>query len=79
VRERDEYPPSLGSPPPPRDRSRIRETVIVEPPTVRRVPGDDIVEVIEEHSDLSLPPPRRAKSGRGSVYRSVQQDSDYYD
>jgi hypothetical protein len=78
VRERDEYPPSLGSPPP-RDRSRIRETIIVEPPTVRRVPGDDIVEVIEEHSDLSLPPPRRARSGRGSVYRSVQQESEFYD
>jgi hypothetical protein len=57
----------------------MRETIIVEPPTVRRVPGDDIVEVIEEHSELSLPPPRRAKSGRGSVYRSVQQDSEYYD
>jgi hypothetical protein len=78
VRERDEYPPSLGSPPP-RDRSRVRETIIVEPPSIRRVPGDDIVEVFEEHSEISLPPPRRAPSGRGSVYRSVHQDSEYYD
>ncbi|OQO11700.1 hypothetical protein B0A48_03427 [Cryoendolithus antarcticus] len=55
--------------PPPRDvsRSRVRETVIVDdfvvPPRERRVDGDDVVEVIEEHSDIV--PPRR-KSGRTS-------------
>lgn len=62
--------------PAPRDRSRIRETIILEnggppmmPPMERRVPGDDIVEVLEEHSSLGdIPPPRR-KSRRGSSYR----------
>lgn len=60
---------------PPRSRSRVRETVIVEgsrpPPVVveRRVDGDDVVEVIEEH-DSSVEPPRR-KSRRSSGYRSV--------
>lgn len=52
-------------------RSRVRETVIVDdvpPPRERRVEGDDIVEVIEEHS--SIAPPRR-KNRRGSGYRSV--------
>ncbi|KAK5124399.1 hypothetical protein LTR85_001616 [Meristemomyces frigidus] len=58
---------------PPRAPSRIRETVIVDdlPLPERRVDGDDIVEVIEEHSDA--PPPRR-KSKRASGYRSVDAD-----
>lgn len=36
-----------------------------------RVDGDDIVEVFEEHSDISAPPPRRKSSHRrgGSGYR----------
>lgn len=61
--------------PPARDASRIRETIIVEDDRrpERRVEGDDIVEVIEEHSSIGVPPPRR-KSRRGSQgggYRSV--------
>jgi len=53
---------------PPRQPSRMRETVIVDdlPPVERRVEGDDIVEVIEEHSSIGAPPRR---SGRGSSYR----------
>jgi hypothetical protein len=53
------------------DRSRVRETVIVEEQRPeRRVDGDDIVEVIEEHSSIGggAPPPRR-KSRRSSGYR----------
>lgn len=63
-----DFPPAARSP----SRSRVRETVIVDdlPPRERRVDGDDIVEVIEEHSDIN--PPRR-KSRRGSGYRSVEQ------
>lgn len=61
--------------PPPRETSRLRETIIVDeaPMPERRVEGDDIVEVIEEHSSIGVPPPRR-KSRRGSQgggYRSV--------
>lgn len=55
-------------------RSRVRETVIVDdiPQRERRVEGDDIVEVIEEHSSVGgAPPPRRKKDRRGSGYRSV--------
>ncbi|EMC95561.1 hypothetical protein BAUCODRAFT_493994 [Baudoinia panamericana UAMH 10762] len=61
--------------PPPREPSRIRETVIVEdlPPRMeRRVDGDDIVEVIEEHSSLGgggAPPPRRKTRRSGGGYR----------
>jgi len=54
---------------PGRAPSRIRETVIVDdlPPPERRVEGDDIVEVIEEHSSIGVPP--RRQSRRGSGYR----------
>jgi hypothetical protein len=54
--------------------SRVRgETVFVERETVeRRVDGDDIVEVIEEHSSVSgAPPPRRKSKRASSGYRSV--------
>ncbi|PIA96307.1 hypothetical protein CB0940_10576 [Cercospora beticola] len=53
--------------PPPREPSRMRETVIVDEGLMpeRRVEGDDIVEVIEEHSSIGVPPPRR-KTRRGS-------------
>lgn len=58
--------------PPPREPSRIRETTLVDefnrPPPERRVEGDDIVEVIEEHDSIDVPPPRR-KSRRSSGYR----------
>jgi len=56
---------------------RRREHVIVEERRERprsvlveervRVPGDDIVEVIEEHSDIR--PPRKERSRRNSGYR----------
>ncbi|TKA30409.1 hypothetical protein B0A50_02636 [Salinomyces thailandicus] len=57
---------------PPREPSRLRETVIADDPPrpERRVEGDDIVEVIEEHSSIAAPP-RRGKSKRNSGYRSV--------
>jgi hypothetical protein len=63
--------------PPPRvDSSRVRETVIVEESRPeRRVDGDDIIEVVEEHSSIGAPPPRR-KSRKSSGYRSVQPDPD---
>lgn len=53
------------------DRSQVRETVIVEERgPERRVDGDDIVEVIEEHSSIGgAPPPRRKGSRRTSGYR----------
>ena len=56
--------------PPPRvDGSRVRETVIVEESRPeRRVDGDDIIEVMEEHSSIGEPPPRR-KSRRSSGFR----------
>lgn len=55
-------------PPPREDRSRVRESIIVEESRPeRRVEGDDIVEVIEEHSSIGEPPPRR-KSRRSSGY-----------
>lgn len=57
--------------PPPREPSRIRETVVVDesrPARERRVEGDDIVEVIEEHSSIGVPEPRR-KNRRSSGYR----------
>lgn len=58
---------------PPRQPSRIRETVIVDdlPLPERRVDGDDIVEVIEEHSSLGSAPPPRRKTRRASGYRLV--------
>lgn len=57
--------------PPPREASRIRETVMVEESTrpERRVDGDDMVEVIEEHSSVA-PPRRKARRSSGG-YRSV--------
>lgn len=73
--------PRTLSPAAPRgpSRSRVRETIIVDAArSPRRVEGDDIVEVIEEHSDISIPPPRR--QSRRNSYRSVQQDDRvYYD
>lgn len=63
-------------PPPPRPSEIIVEehTNIMRSPE-RRVPGDDVVEVIEEHSDLQSPPRRRdnerRRSRRSSGYRSV--------
>lgn len=58
----------------PRDRvdsSRVREQIIVEERgPERRVDGDDIVEVIEEHSSIGgAAPPRRKGSRRTSGYR----------
>lgn len=56
-------------PPARMDGSRVRETVIVEEGRPeRRVDGDDIIEVVEEHSSIDAPPPRR-KSKRSSGYR----------
>lgn len=70
------------APPPPRPSSFVEERIVRE--TVReperRVEGDDIVEVTEEHSDIRSPvsPPRvsrresdRRRSRRSSGYRSV--------
>lgn len=54
--------------PPVRGPSRIREEIILDEPR-RRVDGDDIVEVIEEHSSISGAPPPRRKSRRSSGYR----------
>lgn len=52
-----------------RDTSRApRGSFVVEERGERRVDGDDVVEVIEEHSDI---PPRRKSTRRGSGYRSV--------
>jgi hypothetical protein len=69
------------APPPPRPSEIIveeRRETVREPE--RRVEGDDIVEVIEEHSDMRSPvsPPRvsrresdRRRSRRSGGYRSV--------
>lgn len=54
------------SAPPPRETSRLRESVNFDERPERRVDGDDIVEVIEEHSSVGVPPPRRSKGGRKS-------------
>lgn len=68
---------SRDFPVPPRSpgTSRVRgETVFVdrEPPIIeRRVDGDDIVEVIEEHSSVGGAPPRRKSKRASSGYRSV--------
>ncbi|KAK3699317.1 hypothetical protein LTR37_016469 [Vermiconidia calcicola] len=62
-------------PPPRNDHSRVRETVIMEERPERRVEGDDIVEVIEEHSSIGGAPPPRRKGRRSSGgYRSVNPD-----
>lgn len=61
-------PPRRERTPPRREPSR-RETIVIEE-TRRRDDGDDIVEVIEEHS----PPPRRVRSHRNSGYRNVDPD-----
>jgi hypothetical protein len=74
----------IPGPPPPRPRSlsvdeRIVDERIVEerrssrgPPPIRRVDGDDIVEVIEEGSSIvDIEPPRRDRRRRSSGYRSV--------
>lgn len=62
-----DFPPPAQS----RNISRVRESVFVDEsrPTERRVDGDDIVEVIEEHSDVA--PPRRKSKRASSGYRSV--------
>jgi hypothetical protein len=62
-------------PPPPRPSEIIVEErrEIVRSPE-RRVPGDDVVEVIEEQSDLQSPPRRRdseRRRSRRNSYRSV--------
>ncbi|CZT14471.1 uncharacterized protein RCC_00449 [Ramularia collo-cygni] len=53
---------------PARETSRLRDTVIMDEQIrpERRVEGDDIVEVIEEHSSVSVPPPRRSKGRQSS-------------
>jgi hypothetical protein len=71
----------IPGPPPPRPRSvdeRIVEERIVEErresrgPPIRRVDGDDVVEVIEEGSSIvDIEPPRRDRRRRSSGYRSV--------
>lgn len=63
---------SMPPPPPPQPRPRSRSVLVEERVTTeRRVDGDDVVEVIEEHS-----PPRRHRSRRESGgYRSVDPES----
>jgi len=39
------------------------------PPPIRRVDGDDVIEVIEEGSSIVDPPPRRDRRRRSSGYR----------
>ncbi|KAL1590473.1 hypothetical protein WHR41_00517 [Cladosporium halotolerans] len=64
-----DFPPPTRSP----GVSRVRESVIVdEPRTERRVDGDDIVEVIEEHSSVGGAPPRRKSKRASSGYRRGQ-------
>lgn len=61
--------------PPPREQSRVRETIIVnESQPERRVEGDDVIEVMEEHSSIDQPPPRR-KTRKSSGYRLVDPPS----
>jgi hypothetical protein len=50
-----------------------RSSFIVDERPERRVEGDDVVEVIEEHSSVGAP---RRKSRRNSGYRSV--DPEFY-
>ena len=59
-----DVPPQRG------DGSRVRETVIVEESRPeRRVDGDDIIEVVEEHSSIGDPPPRRKNRRSSAGYR----------
>lgn len=60
-----DFPPERSrSPSVMRDRSRMRETIIVEEARPeRRVPGDDMIEVEMEHSSIDVP---RRKSRRQS-------------
>lgn len=63
-----DFPPPARSP----GTSRVRESVLVdETRPERRVDGDDIVEVIEEHSSVGGAPPRRKSKRASSGYRSV--------
>lgn len=65
--ERSQPPPapaSVSSPAVERERESIYER---EETRERRVEGDDVVEVIEEHSELSSEPPKRKKSGFRTV------------
>lgn len=55
--------------PVPREPSRIRETVYETQIPERRVEGDDIVEVIEEHSSIGVPPPKRKSRKSSGGYR----------
>jgi len=71
-------PPPMSMPPPPAPPPAPRSIIVEERREVereRRVEGDDLVEVIEEHSDLSSvrPPPRRERRSRreSGGYRSV--------
>jgi hypothetical protein len=58
--------------PPRRERIVVEETRRVSRPAPEPEDlVDDIVEVIEEHSDLSPPPPSRRASKRTSGYRNV--------
>jgi hypothetical protein len=58
--------------PPRRERIVVEETRRVSRPAPEPEDlVDDIVEVIEEHSDLSPPPPSRRTSKRNSGYRNV--------
>ncbi|QIW99657.1 hypothetical protein AMS68_005175 [Peltaster fructicola] len=61
-----DFPPQSRSPSVMRDRDRSQaggRTIIVEERTERRVEGDDIIEVMEEHSSVDAP---RRKSRRQS-------------
>ncbi|EON65499.1 hypothetical protein W97_04737 [Coniosporium apollinis CBS 100218] len=68
--------PPMQAPPMPMPMPPMPRQVIVEErmERERRVSGDDIVEVIEEHSDVG--PPRRKHNRRsgGGGYRSVDPD-----
>ncbi|KAF1816133.1 hypothetical protein P152DRAFT_111568 [Eremomyces bilateralis CBS 781.70] len=66
VEERRERRGSMPPPPPGPPPMRIVEERIERE---RRVDGDDVVEVVEDYSDVT--PPRRHRSRRGSDYRSV--------
>ncbi|KAI9654026.1 MAG: hypothetical protein M1831_005543 [Alyxoria varia] len=72
--ERSQPPPPVPPPMSP-EMHRERESTYLEE-TERRVAGDDVVEVIEEHSSVSAPsapsePPKRKKSG----YRTVDPNA----
>ena len=70
-RERSRAPPEPPEPEPmPISPEREREIHEVEVEEERRVDGDDVVEVIEEQSDITPEPPRRKKSG----YRTVDPE-----